>query len=95
MGEIENSVHGDENHVLDAAAVLALKVNSRLDGNDIADPEHLARCVRRKIRGFVNFKSDSVTEAVTERILVSRTVDYVTCGGVDLRAVVSRAACLV
>ena len=36
-------------------------------------------------------KSDSVTEAVTERILVSRTVDYVACGGVDLRAVVSRA----
>ena len=73
---VDVSVGGNCDHILDAAAVLALDINTRLNRDNMPRQQELTLFGRgRKARAFVHIETHAVTQRMPEAALISCVFD--------------------
>src|SRR5436305_11091559 len=75
----------DDHQVLDPDPAEALEVDARLDGDDVAGRERVARLAREP-RRLVHLEPDAVAEPVAELVAEAGVVDPVARGRVRIHA---------
>src|SRR3954463_427403 len=76
---------GDDHQVLDPDPAEALEVDARLDGDDVARRERVARFAR-KARRLVHLEPDAVAEPMAELVAEAGGFDLVAGGSVGVHA---------